>query len=104
MATVNAIVVTTPSSVSGSQPATSTTVTRIANATFPANGTLENQGTASVLYLGEGPTNAGCPPAATGCKATDRAASSGLLFAFPALGANPNVVAFDETSGKRLNS
>ncbi len=32
---VNAIVATTPSSVSGSQPATRTTVTRIANAMFP---------------------------------------------------------------------
>jgi hypothetical protein len=72
------------------------------NATFPANGSLENQGTASVLYLAEGPPSARCPPAATGCKATDRAASSGLLFAFPALGANPNVVAFDETSGKAV--
>src|SRR5689334_18427724 len=28
-----------------------------------------------------------------------RAANDGLFFAFPALGANPNVVAFDETTG-----
>ena len=70
-----------------------------ANATFPANGNTENQGTASVLYLAEGPAQAGCPSAATGCKATSRAAGGGLFFAFPALGSNPNVVAFDETSG-----
>jgi hypothetical protein len=69
------------------------------NATFPANGNTENQGTASVLYLQEGPTAAGCPANATGCKASARAAESGLFFAFPALGSNPNVVAFDETTG-----
>ncbi len=70
------------------------------NATFPANGNTQNQGTASVLYLENGPAAAGCPTAATGCTATARAAGNGLFFAFPALGSNPNVVAFDETSGQ----
>jgi hypothetical protein len=69
------------------------------NATFPANGNLQNQGTASVLYLQEGPTAAGCPTGATGCTATARAAGAGVFFAFPPLGSNPNVVAFDETTG-----
>jgi hypothetical protein len=69
------------------------------NATFPANGNSQNQGTGSVLYLETGPAQAGCPGAATGCKATSRAANAGLFFAFPALGSNPNVVAFDETTG-----
>jgi len=69
------------------------------NATFPANGNQQNQGTASVLYLEDGPAAAGCPTAATGCTATARAANAGLFFAFPALGSNPNVVAFDETTG-----
>jgi hypothetical protein len=69
------------------------------NATFPANGNTQNQGMASVLYLENGPAQAGCPAGATGCTATARAASDGLFFAFPALGANPNVVAFDETTG-----
>ena len=69
------------------------------NATFPTNGTTQNQGTASVLYLENGPAQAGCPAAAAGCTATARAANGGLFFAFPALGANPNVVAFDETTG-----
>jgi len=69
------------------------------NATFPANGNTQNQGTASVLYLEEGPAGAGCPTGATGCKATGRAAGNGLFFAFPPLGSNPNVVAFDETTG-----
>ncbi len=72
------------------------------NATFPANGSLTNQGTASVLYLEQGPTTAGCPTGATGCAATARTAGSGLFFAFPALNANPNVVAIDETSGKTV--
>jgi hypothetical protein len=70
------------------------------NATFPANGNTQNQGTASVLYLENGPAAAGCPPAATGCMATGRPANNGLFFAFPALGSNPNVVAFDETTGQ----
>jgi hypothetical protein len=70
-----------------------------ANATFPMNGNAQNQGTASVLYLEDGPPQAGCPAGATGCTATTRAANAGLFFAFPALGANPNVVAFDETTG-----
>ena len=69
------------------------------NATFPMNGKAQNQGTASVLYLEDGPAEAGCPAGATGCTATARAASAGLFFAFPALGSNPNVVAFDETTG-----
>jgi hypothetical protein len=69
------------------------------NATFPANGNTENQGTASVLYLQDGPAKVGCPTAATGCKATARGANAGLFFAFPALGSNPNVVAFDEATG-----
>ena len=69
------------------------------NATFPANGNTQNQGTASVLYLEDGPAAAGCPAGATGCTATARAANAGLFFAFPALGSNPNVVAFDETTG-----
>lgn len=69
------------------------------NATFPANGNTENQGTASVLYLQEGPTAAGCPSGAQGCKASARAAGAGVFFAFPALGSDPNVVAFDETTG-----
>jgi hypothetical protein len=70
------------------------------NATFPANGNTQNQGTASVLYLENGPAAAGCPPAATGCTAKARPAGNGLFFAFPALGSNPNVVAFDETTGQ----
>jgi len=69
------------------------------NATFPANGNTQNQGMASVLYLENGPAQAGCPAGATGCTATARAANDGVFFAFPALGANPNVVAFDETTG-----
>jgi hypothetical protein len=69
------------------------------NATFPANGNTTNQGTASVLYLENGPAVAGCPATATGCAATGRPVGNGLFFAFPALGANPNVVAFDETTG-----
>jgi hypothetical protein len=71
-----------------------------ANATFPASGNTENQGTASVLYIENGPSLAGCPAAATGCKATTRSPGAGLFFAFPALGSNPNVVAFDETTGQ----
>jgi len=70
-----------------------------ANATFPANGNTQNQGTASVLYVENGPAQAGCPSGATGCTATARAANAGVFFAFAALGANPNVVAFDETTG-----
>jgi hypothetical protein len=48
-----------------------------ANATFPANGNLDNMGTGSVLYLQEGPTAAGCRANATGCAATARAAELG---------------------------
>ncbi len=69
------------------------------NATFPANGDTKNQGTASVLYLEDGPAAAGCPTGAAGCTATARAGGAGLFFAFPALGSTPNVVAFDETTG-----
>jgi hypothetical protein len=72
------------------------------NATFPAAGNTQNQGTASVLYLEEGPSEAGCPTGATGCTATARAANAGIFFAFPALGSNSNVVAFDETTGKTV--
>jgi hypothetical protein len=72
------------------------------NATFPGNGNTQNQGTASVLYLEDGPAAAGCPAGATGCKATARPAGNGLFFAFPALKANPNVVAFDETTGQSV--
>jgi hypothetical protein len=70
------------------------------NATFSTMGASQNQGTASVLYIENGPATAGCPAGATGCTATTRTASAGLFFAFPALGANPNVVAFDEKSGQ----
>ena len=70
-----------------------------ANATFPAAGNMQNQGIASVLYLEQGPMAAGCPAGATGCMATARSANGGLFFAFPALGSNPNIVAFDETTG-----
>ena len=69
------------------------------NATFSMSGKAQNQGTASVLYLEEGPAEAGCPAGATGCKATARAASAGLFFAFPGPQSNPNVVAYDETTG-----
>ena len=69
------------------------------NATFPANGRTTGLGAASVLYLGQGPAAAGCPAGATGCKATTRPANGGLFFAFAALGASPNVFAFDETTG-----
>jgi len=69
------------------------------NASFPANGNTQNQGTASVLYVENGPAEAGCPAGATGCTATARGASAGLFFAFAALRADPNVVAFDETTG-----
>ncbi|MGH7440031.1 MAG: hypothetical protein ACRENE_30440 [Polyangiaceae bacterium] len=69
------------------------------NATFSTMGATQNQGLASVLYLENGPAAAGCPAGATGCTATTRAASGGLFFAFGALAANPNVMAFDETSG-----
>jgi len=69
------------------------------NATFPANGMTTTQGQASVLYLESGPAQAGCPTGATGCTATTRAAGAGVFFAFPPLGSNPNIVAFDETTG-----
>jgi hypothetical protein len=69
------------------------------NASFPPNGHSENQGTASVLYLEQGPAQAGCPTGATGCTATARAANDGLFLAFPPLGSVPNVIAFDETTG-----
>src|SRR5271166_2405323 len=68
------------------------------NATFQSMGNAQNQGAASVLYLDEGPAAAGCPTGATGCLATGRAAGAGLFFAFPPFAANPNVLAFDETS------
>jgi hypothetical protein len=68
------------------------------NAMWPMTGQAENQGTASVLYLQEGPAQAGCPTGATGCMASGRAANAGLFFGFPAR-ATTNVVAFDETTG-----
>src|SRR5579859_2454227 len=49
------------------------------NATFPMNGNTENQGTASVLYLEQGPAQAGCPVGAVGCMATARVANAGLF-------------------------
>jgi hypothetical protein len=70
------------------------------NAMFPANGAMSTgQGQASVLYLEEGPTQPGCPTMATGCTATMRAANAGVFFAFAPLTVNPNVFAFDETTG-----
>ncbi len=72
------------------------------NATFPANGSMQNQGAGSVLYLEGGPAGAGCPAGATGCVATNRPAGNGIFIAFPALGANPNVVAFDEITGQAV--
>jgi hypothetical protein len=73
------------------------------NATFPANGNLQNQGTAGVLYIEDGPAGAGCPAGASGtCKATTRPAGNGLFLAFPAVNSNPNAVAFDETTGEQV--
>jgi hypothetical protein len=72
------------------------------NATFSMTGKAQNQGTASVLYLESGPAAAGCPTGATGCVATTRPAAMGLFFAFPPLGSNPNVVAFDEVTGQAV--
>ncbi len=69
------------------------------NATFSGNGSSQNQGTPSVLYLENGPTAAGCPTGATGCTATARTAGAGLFFGFGALGSTPNITAFDETTG-----
>ncbi len=73
-----------------------------ANAVYPqiAQGQLQNQGTASVLYIEQGPAAAGCPAGAKGCAATTRPAGNGLFFAFTSLGSTPNVLAFDETSGQ----
>jgi hypothetical protein len=68
-------------------------------ATFPANGSLTGQGLASLLYLEQGPAAAGCPAGASGCTATSRAAGAGIFLVFPALGATPNAIAFDETTG-----
>ncbi len=56
------------------------------NATFPQNGNTLNQGTASVLYLENGPPAAGCPAGAAGCAATPRPA--------------PNVCPSAETTGR----
>ena len=69
------------------------------NATFPANGNTQGQGMASVLYVEKGPASAGCPAGVTGCAATGRAAGDGIFLAFPPLGSNPNIIAFDETTG-----
>jgi hypothetical protein len=71
------------------------------NATFPGNGVTQGTGNPSVLYIEKGPAGAGCPTTATGCKATTRPAGNGLFFAFvPSAQANPNVFAFDETTGQ----
>jgi hypothetical protein len=72
------------------------------NATFATSGSQQNAGTSSVLYLAEGPSAAGCPTGATGCKASARPAGNGLFFAFPASKSTPNVVAFDETTGQAV--
>jgi hypothetical protein len=69
------------------------------NATYPANGNTTGQGLPSVLYLENGPPQAGCPAGSTTCKATSRAAGAGIFLAFPGLGASPNVFAFDDTTG-----
>ena len=69
------------------------------NATFPANGSTTGQGMASVLYVEKGPPGVGCPAGVTGCTASARAAGAGIFLAFPPLGSNPNVIAFDETTG-----
>ncbi|MEO6952914.1 MAG: hypothetical protein ABI321_14000 [Polyangia bacterium] len=69
------------------------------NATFPANGNTMGQGMASVLYVEKGPASAGCPTGVSGCTATARAANDGMFLAFPPLGSNPNIIAFDETTG-----
>src|ERR1700685_2713100 len=53
-------------------------VTFNANATFSGTANTQNQGAASVLCLEDGPPAAGCPAGATGCKATARAAGTGL--------------------------
>ncbi len=88
----------------GAVPSMAWDTTFNANATFMAatNANPQNQGNSSVLYLEEGPAAAGCPSGATGCVATSRPAGNGLFFAFPQLGANPNVVAFDETTGQAV--
>jgi hypothetical protein len=80
-------------------PAISPDTTFNTNATFATSGNSQNQGTASVLYLEEGPAQASCPSGSSGCTASTRLASGGVFFAFPALGANPNVIAFDEATG-----
>jgi hypothetical protein len=70
-------------------------------ATFSAQGSTTGQGLPSVLYLQEGPTQAGCPTGAKGCTATTRTAGAGIFLAFPGLGSTPNAIAFDETTGLR---
>jgi hypothetical protein len=70
------------------------------NAKWKTSG--NTQGTASVLYLDDGPTAAGCPTGATGCVASSRAAGAGLYFAFPGSSSTPNVIAFDEASGQAV--
>jgi hypothetical protein len=72
-----------------------------AQATFNAVGKTTGQGLPSVLYLEDGPAAAGCPTGATGCTATSRVAGAGMFLVFPALGSNPNAIAFDETTGLR---
>ncbi len=66
--------------------------------TFNTNATFNGGVQASVVYIASGPAMAGCPTtgaAATTCKATTRAAGSGLFF-----GSTSNdIYAMDATSG-----
>jgi hypothetical protein len=70
-------------------------------ATWNMSGNQQNQGTASVLYVQNGPAQAGCPATANGCAATGRAAGAGLFLGFPAR-ATTNAIAFDESTGQRV--
>jgi hypothetical protein len=62
---------------------------------FNAAARFSGNVNASLLYLEAGPANAGCPPAASGCTATGRAAGNGIFV----VSANKDVYAIDETSG-----
>jgi hypothetical protein len=64
--------------------------------TFTAAAKFNGGMAASVLYFEDGPPGAGCPAAASGCKATTRAAGNGIFLA--ATSGN-TVYALDETSG-----
>jgi hypothetical protein len=73
------------------------------NATYAAVGQTSGPSyNPSVLYIEQGPAAAGCPAGATGCKATTRPAGNGLFLAFVPAGGNPNVWAFDETTGEAV--